>query len=255
MVNAFSTVRFFKLKIKTNVSTTPCVHMLLPTRACSSCLRRFIPQLITLSFQSKSLRRILWCIWPFSLQGNISDAYTHAVLSCIHETRLLIPSTPNHSKCSPQTRSVPLNSSQRGFGNRQILKLPLCLQKDFLWFFKVLKIGAVLPNHLRPPVSSTRSRQHTEQMTERSARHSAKSPSSRTERAKTPVARSRPQTTDLLNSQPTDMLSRGAANCSSSVISSLCAAFMKRQDTENNKLGEEGRKRPRLHQQAQLPAF
>lgn len=67
MVNVFSAVPYFKLKIKINISTALCVHMLLLTTACSCCLRRFIPRLITVSFQSKSVRSIWCCIWPFSL--------------------------------------------------------------------------------------------------------------------------------------------------------------------------------------------
>lgn len=58
MVNVFSAVCYFKLKIKMNVSTVPCVHMLLLTSAHSCCLRRLIPRLITVSFQSKSVRSI-----------------------------------------------------------------------------------------------------------------------------------------------------------------------------------------------------
>lgn len=92
MVNVFSAVHYFKLIIKMNVSTVPRVHMLLITSAHSCCLRRFIPRLITVSFQSKSLRSILCCIWPFSLYGNISDACIYAVLSCTRET--LLVSTP-----------------------------------------------------------------------------------------------------------------------------------------------------------------
>lgn len=67
MVNVFSAVRYFKLKIKMNVSTALCIHVLLLTSACSCCLRRFIPQPIAVSFQSKSVRSILCYIWPFSL--------------------------------------------------------------------------------------------------------------------------------------------------------------------------------------------
>lgn len=67
MVNVFSAVRYFKLKIKMNVSTALCIHMLPLTSACSCCLRRFIPQPIAVSFQSKSVRSILCYIWPFSL--------------------------------------------------------------------------------------------------------------------------------------------------------------------------------------------
>lgn len=67
MVNDFSTVHYFKLKIEMDVSTASRIHMLLLTSACSSCLRRLIPWLITVSFQSKSLKSILLFIWPFCL--------------------------------------------------------------------------------------------------------------------------------------------------------------------------------------------
>lgn len=78
-----------------NVSTAPRVHMFISARL--SCLESSTTQIYTISYQSKSLRGILWSIFPFSHYGNTVHAYICAVLSYIYKAVLAIPSTPNYS--------------------------------------------------------------------------------------------------------------------------------------------------------------
>lgn len=167
---------------------------------------------------------------------------------CPFPLSLATVNAPTNQVCSPNSFTNKLWQQQK------IPNYP-CLAKFFFLFspWRCWKTVAILPNPLRPPVCSTAQGQHALSMSSVSRCQVPKQWDQKISRLRPLLCC--PDRRPDLSSKPLALFFGGSISSSSCTISTPCAALVKRQDAENNKLEEDGRKRPRLFPYPQMPAF